>query len=419
LLLGAGASSDGHHMSSPHPEGLGAVSAMRAALDAAGIAPDEIGYVNLHGTGTRANDAMEDRAVHHLFGNGVPCSSTKGWTGHTLGASGAIEAVIASICLEDGLVPGCLNVDRADPEFRADVAVSNRAASLRHVIRQLLRLRRQQLRPGVRPRVRQHVMQMWVHGWPCSAPACPAGRRARRFSPARSPGPWSRPPRRHPRCCRPASGAAPGSPTRFALAAATEATGGRARPSRAGNGLRQRQWRRRGGGLHAGGAACAGRRHHAHAVPQLGAQRRGRLLAHRRGLDPAFVSLGGQTRPSPPGLLAAALAVAVRGAPVLLCAYDTPLPPPLDACAALDFRFAAALVLRPAPGPGALARLELRHARGAGHPPARPMRWTRWPAGNPAARALPLLRALAARRAAELQLPLQCDARLELRLTPC
>jgi 3-oxoacyl-[acyl-carrier-protein] synthase-1 len=134
LLLGAGASSDGHHMSSPHPEGLGAVSAMRAALDAAGIAPDEIGYVNLHGTGTRANDAMEDRAVHHLFGNGVPCSSTKGWTGHTLGASGAIEAVIASICLEDGLVPGCLNVDRADPEFRADVAVSNRAASLRHVI---------------------------------------------------------------------------------------------------------------------------------------------------------------------------------------------------------------------------------------------------------------------------------------------
>jgi 3-oxoacyl-[acyl-carrier-protein] synthase-1 len=64
----------------------------------------------------------------------VPCSSTKGWTGHTLGASGAIEAVIASICLEDGLVPGCLNVDRADPEFRADVAVSNRAARLRHVI---------------------------------------------------------------------------------------------------------------------------------------------------------------------------------------------------------------------------------------------------------------------------------------------
>jgi 3-oxoacyl-[acyl-carrier-protein] synthase-1 len=134
LLLGAGASSDGHHMSSPHPEGLGAVSAMRAALDAAGIGPDEIGYVNLHGTGTRANDAMEDRAVHHLLGAAVPCSSTKGWTGHTLGASGAIEAVIAAICMEDGLVPGCLNVAEADPEFRADVAVANRAAPLRRVL---------------------------------------------------------------------------------------------------------------------------------------------------------------------------------------------------------------------------------------------------------------------------------------------
>ena len=68
LLLGGGASSDGHHMSSPHPDGLGAVSAMRAALDAAGLAPDGVDYVNLHGTGTRANDAIEDRAVSHLFG---------------------------------------------------------------------------------------------------------------------------------------------------------------------------------------------------------------------------------------------------------------------------------------------------------------------------------------------------------------
>ena len=134
LLLGAGASSDGHHMSSPHPEGLGAVSAMRAALDAAGLEAHKIGYVNLHGTGTRANDAMEDRAVHHLLGDRVPCSSTKGWTGHTLGASGAVEAVIAAICLEDGLVPGCLNLDAADPTFRADVAVANRAATLRHVL---------------------------------------------------------------------------------------------------------------------------------------------------------------------------------------------------------------------------------------------------------------------------------------------
>ncbi|MDB5411832.1 MAG: beta-ketoacyl-[acyl-carrier-protein] synthase [Rubritepida sp.] len=134
LLLGAGASSDGHHMSSPHPDGLGAVGAMRAALAAAGLRPDAIDYVNLHGTGTRANDAMEDRAVHHLFGDGVPCSSTKGWTGHTLGASGALEAIIAAICLEDGLVPGCLGVDVADPEFRSRVATGNLAAPLQRVM---------------------------------------------------------------------------------------------------------------------------------------------------------------------------------------------------------------------------------------------------------------------------------------------
>ncbi|NKE47746.1 beta-ketoacyl-ACP synthase [Roseomonas frigidaquae] len=134
LLLGAGASSDGHHMSSPHPEGLGAVGAMRAALAAAGLAASEVDYVNLHGTGTRANDAMEDRAMHHVFGDGVACSSTKGWTGHALGASGAIEALLAAICLEDGLVPGCLGIEAADPEFRSDVATANRHTTLRRVM---------------------------------------------------------------------------------------------------------------------------------------------------------------------------------------------------------------------------------------------------------------------------------------------
>ena len=135
LLLGAGASSDGHHMSSPHPDGLGAAGAMRAALDSAGLAPGGVDYVNLHGTGTRANDAMEDRAVARVFGDrGVPCSSIKGWTGHTLGASGALEAVAAAICVEDGLVPGCLGVEEADPEFRSDVATANRAAPVRRVL---------------------------------------------------------------------------------------------------------------------------------------------------------------------------------------------------------------------------------------------------------------------------------------------
>ncbi len=133
-LLGAGASSDGHHMSSPHPDGHGAVAAMRAALGSAGVDPGAIGYVNMHGTGTRANDAMEDRAIAALFGAAVPCSSTKGWTGHTLGASGALEAAIAAICVEEGLVPGCLGVEHPDPAFAAGIAVENRTARIDRVL---------------------------------------------------------------------------------------------------------------------------------------------------------------------------------------------------------------------------------------------------------------------------------------------
>lgn len=134
LLLGAGASSDGHHMSSPHPDGLGAVGAMRAALAAAGFSAAEIDYVNLHGTGTRANDAMEDRAVHHVFGDAVPCSSTKGWMGHTLGASGAVEAILATLAIEDGLIPGCLGIEAPDPTFRSRVVTANATAPLRRVM---------------------------------------------------------------------------------------------------------------------------------------------------------------------------------------------------------------------------------------------------------------------------------------------
>ena len=133
-LLGAGASSDGHHMSSPHPEGHGAVAAMRAALDSAGLAPGQIDYVNMHGTGTRANDAMEDRAIARIFGDAVPCSSTKGWTGHTLGASGALEAAISAICVESGLVPGCLGLERVDPSFASGIVVANREARVDRVL---------------------------------------------------------------------------------------------------------------------------------------------------------------------------------------------------------------------------------------------------------------------------------------------
>ena len=133
-LLGAGASSDGHHMFSPHPDGLGAIAAMREALASARLDTSRIDYINMHGTGTRANDAMEDRAIATLFADRVPASSTKGYTGHTLGASGALEAAISVICIEEGLVPGCLGVAQADPDFQSRIATSNQRAPVAHVL---------------------------------------------------------------------------------------------------------------------------------------------------------------------------------------------------------------------------------------------------------------------------------------------
>ena len=133
-LLGCGESSDAYHMSSPHPEGAGAMSAMQRALSSAGLAPQDINYINLHGTATKANDAVEDLAVSRLFGNDTFCSSTKGWTGHTLGAAGITEAVIACLCLERGLIPGSLNTNEVDPAFSSRVVVENREQAVTRVL---------------------------------------------------------------------------------------------------------------------------------------------------------------------------------------------------------------------------------------------------------------------------------------------
>ena len=130
-LLGTGESNDGYHMSTPHPEGAGAMAAMRAALADASLAPGAIGYVNLHGTATPSNDAAEDRAVRAVFGSTTPCSSTKGATGHTLGAAGGVEASICLLALGDGLMPAGLNLRSSDPALQVDYVRENRRASLR------------------------------------------------------------------------------------------------------------------------------------------------------------------------------------------------------------------------------------------------------------------------------------------------
>ncbi len=134
LLCGVGESSDAYHMSSPHPEGLGARIAMEKALAAAGLAPADIDYINLHGTATPSNDAAEGRAVAALFGAGTPCSSTKGATGHALGAAGGLEAVICALALRAGLLPAGVNTTVLDPDVPLAYLLENRAQPVRHAL---------------------------------------------------------------------------------------------------------------------------------------------------------------------------------------------------------------------------------------------------------------------------------------------
>lgn len=120
-LLGAGASCDAFHISAPEPNGKGALQAMGKALDNAGLSPAQIDYLNLHGTATVHNDAMESLAVHGLFGDRVPCSSSKPMTGHTLGAAGALEAAFCWLALSrhnpQGLLPPHVWDGQRDPQL--------------------------------------------------------------------------------------------------------------------------------------------------------------------------------------------------------------------------------------------------------------------------------------------------------------
>lgn len=120
-LLGVGTSSDAHHISAPDPEGRGAITAMRAALTQGQRAATEIDYVNLHGTATRQNDAMESLAVNSVVGSDVPCSSSKGMTGHTLGAAGALEAGLCWLLLAqnpEGRLPPHVWDAEIDPQLK-------------------------------------------------------------------------------------------------------------------------------------------------------------------------------------------------------------------------------------------------------------------------------------------------------------
>lgn len=136
-LLGYGESADAYHMSHPHPEGLGAIMAMTQALETAGLSAGDIDYVNLHGTGTQANDAVESMALASVFGQCSVkplASSTKGWTGHTLGAAGMMEAVITFEAMLLGIAPGTLNSEQIDPDLPFPVTAENQTTHIRHAL---------------------------------------------------------------------------------------------------------------------------------------------------------------------------------------------------------------------------------------------------------------------------------------------
>jgi len=133
-LMGYGESSDAYHMSTPQPDGDGARRAMLDALARARLSARDIDYINLHGTATPANDRAEGRAVHDIFGTAAPCSSTKGVTGHTLGAAGITEAAISLLSLELGFMPGSPTTRVVDPETRCAIALQGEARPLSRVM---------------------------------------------------------------------------------------------------------------------------------------------------------------------------------------------------------------------------------------------------------------------------------------------
>lgn len=118
-LVGWGESADAHHLSAPDPEGAGAKRAIEQALHRAGIGASDISYLNLHGTATRLNDAMEARVTHEIFGSELPCSSTKGLTGHMLGAAGSSEAAFVAMALISGKAPPHVWDGEVDPALAA------------------------------------------------------------------------------------------------------------------------------------------------------------------------------------------------------------------------------------------------------------------------------------------------------------
>jgi 3-oxoacyl-[acyl-carrier-protein] synthase-1 len=133
-LLGYGESADAHHMSSPHPEGLGAIAAMQGALAMSGLPPARVNHVCAHGTATRFNDETEARAARAVLGERCVVTSNKGIMGHTLGAAGAMSAVVSLLSIEHGVVPPTVNTVQIDPACAVDVPLTARESEVGAVL---------------------------------------------------------------------------------------------------------------------------------------------------------------------------------------------------------------------------------------------------------------------------------------------
>ena len=129
-VTGYGISTDNHHLTQPHPSGIGPEQAMRRALADAGIVPGEVDYINAHGTATPFNDASEGAAIAKIFGERVPVSSTNAMMGHSLGAAGAIEAVFSVLAIRHGFLPPNINYREPDPAWNLNI-VANAAREVR------------------------------------------------------------------------------------------------------------------------------------------------------------------------------------------------------------------------------------------------------------------------------------------------
>ena len=133
-MLGYGESSDAFHMSSPHPEGKGIMSAMNQALKSSGLGINDIDYINLHGTASYLNDKYENKGVYELFSDKTPSSSVKGWAGHCLGASGVIEAIMSALFIKNNLKPASLNTQIIDPEIKSNILLEHERGDVNAVL---------------------------------------------------------------------------------------------------------------------------------------------------------------------------------------------------------------------------------------------------------------------------------------------